>query len=40
MENKLKNFSEVLACTGNGINQQFLTDDELLSLEYDTFFDD
>lgn len=40
LDNKLKQFSEVIECVRNGINKKLLSDDELSSLNYDTFFDD
>ncbi len=32
LDNKLKQFSEVIECVGNGINEKLLSDDELSSL--------
>lgn len=40
LDNKLKKFSEIIECVGNGIKEKLLTDDQLSSLNYDTFFDD
>ena len=39
-ENKIRNFSEVLSCIENGIKNELLSDDELISFNYETFFDD
>jgi hypothetical protein len=33
LENKLKNFSEVLECIGNGVGEKLISDDELISLD-------
>ena len=40
LDKKLKKFSEVIECVGNGIKEKLLSDNELSSLGYDTFFDD
>ena len=36
---KLGNFAIVLSCAGNGLNGEFLSEDNLVSFEYETIFE-
>ena len=35
---KLNEFSVVISCVGNGITDAFLSEDDLISIEYDNYF--
>ena len=37
---KLKDFARIISCVGNRVNQDFLKEDELTDLDFDTNFDD
>ena len=37
---KLEDFSQIISCVGNGVNQDLLKEDELMDLDFDTNFDD
>ena len=37
---KLEDFAQILACVDNGINQELLTEDDLMDLDFDTIIDD
>lgn len=40
LEEKIEHFRIAIVCVGNGVNEKFLTENELLSYEYFTMFDD